>query len=686
MNKWIWLTLVLFSSALFAEKKPFTIEDLYKMKSVSDVHYSPDGKRIVFTVTSYNLEKGKSNSDLWIMDADGKNKLQLTKNPTADYHPRWHKNGKDILFISTRENGAQAWVINANGGEAGRLTNISTGVGDVEWLGDGDKIVFVSKVFPECGADDNCNSQINEAMKSGPLQAHMGDKLLYRHWTWWQDGRRDHVLMYDPLTDETVDLTPGDFDSPAFQGSFAVSADGKFVAVESNHDENEAETTNKDIFLIDVNSLKSVNITKANRAYDGSPSFSPDGKYIAYTRQIIETYEADRMRLMLYNRKTGKHVTLSEDIDNNVSGINWSPDSKTIYFRLSEEGDYPLFSYVLNSKKITKLIDFHTISSIDIHPSGKKVAFIHRAIAEPMEMFSAPLTGKLTKKYTPLTSFNKTLTEEVDIRPAEEVYIDSPTGKKVHAYLIKPHNFDPSKKYPAIINVHGGPQAKWANSFRGDWQVYPGSGYVLIFPNPHGSTGFGQAYTAAISKDWGGKVYQDVMAVTDYLAALPYVDEERLGAMGWSYGGYMMNWLQGHTTRFKAIVSMMGLYNLNSFYGATEELWFPEWDLGGTPWTSDLYKKWSPDQYVKNFKTPTLIITGERDYRVPYSQSIEFFTALQKRNVDSRLIVFKNDGHWPSHTKSMPFYYNAHLDWFHKYLGGQKAPYNMTKMFRNLAY
>jgi dipeptidyl aminopeptidase/acylaminoacyl peptidase len=251
---------------------------------------------------------------------------------------------------------------------------------------------------------------------------------------------------------------------------------------------------------------------------------------------------------------------------------------------------------------------------------------------------------------------------------------------------VKPHNFDPSRRYPLILNVHGGPQMQWADAFRGDWQVYPGSGYIVAFPNPHGSTGYGQEFTAGISKDWGGKVYQDLMAVTDSLARLPYVDGNRMGAMGWSYGGYMMMWMEGHTDRFKAMACMMGVYNLKAMHGSTEELWFPEWELGGTPWESALYEKWSPNRFVTNFKTPCLVITGERDYRVPYTQSLEFFTDLQRRSVPSRLIVFKNDGHWPSSVKSMPFYYNAHLDWFHTYLGGNPAPFDMVKMLRNQAY
>lgn len=285
-----------------------------------------------------------------------------------------------------------------------------------------------------------------------------------------------------------------------------------------------------------------------------------------------------------------------------------------------------------------------------------------------------------------LTSFNSAMADSVDIRPAEELWIPSPAGRLVHTFIVKPHNFDPSKKYPLILNVHGGPQMQWTDGFRGDWQVYPGSGYVVAFPNPTGSTGYGQEFTAAISHDWGGKVFQDVMAVTDSLARLPFVDAERMGAMGWSYGGYMMMWLEGHTRRFKALAAMMGVYNLQAMHGSTEELWFPEYDLQGTPWESNLYQQWTPNAFVKNFATPCLVITGERDYRVPYTQSLEFFTDLQEQRIPSRLIVFENDGHWPSSVKSMPFYYNAHLDWFHTYLGGDPAPYDMTRMLRNQAF
>ena len=277
------------------------------------------------------------------------------------------------------------------------------------------------------------------------------------------------------------------------------------------------------------------------------------------------------------------------------------------------------------------------------------------------------------------------MADDVDIRPAERMSVAGADGKPVDVFLVKPHGFDPNKKYPLILNVHGGPQQQWLDSFRGDWQVYPGAGYIVAFPNPHGSNGYGQDYCDKISGDWGGKVHEDVMKTAEALSKLPYVDKDRMGAMGWSYGGYMMFWIEGHPHPFKCLASMMGTYDLPAMYGSTEELWFPEWDLKGTPWTSPDYEKWNPARFVKDFKTPMLIITGEKDFRLPYTQSLEAFTALQKMGVPSRLIVYSKAGHWPSWYE-MAFYYLAHLDWFHTYLGGDPAPWKPEDFLRNKVF
>ena len=673
-------------TAAFAQKRPFAIEDLYKIKAIADPQISPDGKNIAFTVTENNLAEGKSKTEVYLMDADGNNIRNVTDNPAADYRPRWSPDGKSLLFLSTRHEGPQAWLLPLAGGEPTQVTHFTTGVSDAVWTSDGKHIVFTSDVFPECGADGDCNKKIDESMSSGPIQAHMADHLLYRHWTSWKDGRRSHVFVYDIDSKKYTDLSPGDYDAPVFSlggGGVAVSPDGKEVCFASNHDANEAETTNADLFIVSTSGGEPKDITAENKSYDGDPSYSPDGKYIAYRMQTIPAYESDLFRIALYDRKTGEKTVLTEKFDNWVGEFTWAPDSKSIYFTADVQGHIPLYNLELKSKQVTPVIDVKSIDAIDISPDGKSLAIVRRAVGEPVELWHATTQGKNLRR---LTFFNKPLEDSVDIRPAEEMWITSPTGKKIHTFIVKPHNFDPSKKYPLILNVHGGPQSQWADAFRGDWQVYPGSGYIVAFPNPHGSTGYGQDFTAEISKDWGGAVYQDVMAVADSLEKISYVDKDRMGAMGWSFGGYMMMWLEGHTSRFKAIACMMGVYDLTAMHGSTEELWFPQWDLGGAPWESDLYMKWSPNQYVKNFKTPCLVITGEKDYRVPYPQSLEFFTDLQKMNVQSRLIVFPNDGHWPSGVKSMPLYYNAHLDWFHKYLGGDAAPYDMVKMIRNQAF
>ena len=680
------LCMLLLGTAADAQKRPFTLRDMYHLKYIDNPHFSPDGSKIVFSLREDFLEKGKSNSEIYVINRDGTGLRQMTDNPASDASAAWSPDGKSILFVSDRTGSPQAWLLPGDGGEGKQLTDFAMGVGDPLWLADGKRFVFSTDVFPGCGADNACNKKNEESLSDGPLQAHLADHLMYRHWTSWKDGTRTHTLLFDMTSKTFSDLTAEDFDAPMFSlggGGTAVSPDGRELCVVSNHDPVEARSTNGDLWIVPTNGGTMENITASNKAYDGSPEYSPDGRSIAYLTQTVPGYESDRFRIALYDREKKTHTVLTEGFDNWVTSIGWAPDSRSIYFIADVKGHQPLYNVDIASRKIKLVLDDKTIDEFTVSHDGKTIAFTRRSVGEPRELWEVDANGEHLKQ---LTFFNKPVTDSVDVRPAEEIWIPSPSGKKIQTFIVKPHNFDPAKKYPLILNVHGGPQSQWTDGFRGDWQMYPGSGYIVAFPNPTGSTGFGQDYTAAISKDWGGTVYQEVMAVADSLAKLPYVDADRMGAMGWSYGGYMMMWLEGHTERFKAIACMMGVYDLTAMHGSTEELWFPEWDLNGEPWNSDLYLKWSPNQFVKNFKTPCLVITGERDYRVPYTQSLEFFTDLQLMKVPSRLIVFKNDGHWPSGVKSMPFYYNAHLDWFHRYLGGDPAPFDMTKMWMNQAY
>jgi dipeptidyl aminopeptidase/acylaminoacyl peptidase len=672
-----------------AAKRAFSIEDLYRIRSVGDVHPSPDGKSVVFTVTTRDLPHAKSATHIWMMDADGSNQRQLTWSEKSENSPRFSPDGKWIAFISARDGDANLYLMPVSGGEARKLTSVSTGVSEPLWSPDSKWIAFSTDVYPECGTDDACNKKIGDRWSKGKLQAHMADHLLYRHWTEWKDGKRTHIFLAEVANGKVRDLTPGDFDSPTFQLGGPLQYDfspdsSEFVFV-SNHDPVPAASTNNDLWILPLTDAgKAGNITASNPAYDGSPKYSPDGRFIAYRLQKQPGYESDLFRLALYDRRAGTSRVLTESFRNWVEDFEWAPDSKSLYFSAPAEGSYPVYQ-VEESGRIHQVLEDKAIGGWELTPDGRHIIYNRSSVGEPVEIYAAALAEGKAAAPQRLTHFNDEVAGQVDIRPAERIWVAGALGAKIEVFIVKPHDFDPAKKYPLILNVHGGPQSQWADSFRGDWQVYPGAGYVVAFANPHGSTGYGQDFTAEISGDYGGAVFQDLMKVTDELAKLPYVDSNRMAAMGWSFGGHMMNWFEGHTDRFKAIASMMGIFDLRSFYGATEELWFPEWDLKGTPWTSPQYEAESPSYYVKNFKTPTLVISGERDYRVPYTQSLQFFTALQKMGVPSRLIIFSHSGHWPNWYE-MALYYTAHLEWFQKYVGGGAPPWTTEQFLRNAVF
>ncbi len=680
----VFLILVSITSA---QKSAFTIEDIYKIKNVGLQVISHDGTKTAFTVTTSDFRKSKSNTDIYIMNADGSDIKQLTTNPAADYNPIWNIDDKGIYFVSTRGGAEQVYYLSLLGGEAAQITNCGLGVSSPKLSNDGKYFLFTAQVFPECGADENCNKKISQAMENGPVQAHLADSLFIRHWSEYSDGQYSHLFVYDIEKKSVADVTPGYFDSPAFSvggsSNYSISPDSKEITFDSKRVSHPELSTNVDVWTVSTDGTGLKNITASNYGSDSNPKYSPDGKYIAYLTQVVPGYESDRIRLAIYDRKNGTNKIITEAFDNWVNDFEWANDSKSIYFTGHEKGYQPLFKIDIQTLEIKKIIENNAISSFTLSPKNDFIAYTYSYVNKPVDI--ARFDIKKSEKRD-LTFFNKEIEEKVDIRPAEQVWVKGADGTPIHLFIVKPHNFDPAKKYPLVINVHGGPQMQWMDSFRADWQVYPGAGYIVAFPNPHGSTGYGQDFTLAISGDWDGKVFQDVMNVTDYLENLPYVDKNRIGAMGWSYGGYFMNLLQAKTKRYKCLASMMGIYDLSEFKSETEELWFANWDLKSRTNDPNDYERMSPSKYTENFATPTLIITGEKDYRVPYTQSIRYFTDLQKKGIDSRLIIFKNDGHWPSGLKSMPLYYNAHLEWFHKYLGGDPAPWDSKKLVRNLQF
>jgi dipeptidyl aminopeptidase/acylaminoacyl peptidase len=668
-------------STVNAQKRAFTIEDIYQVKTSGSQVISNDGSKILFTVSASDFQKTSSSTDIYIMNSDGSGMKKLI----TGYNPIWDNEGKGFYYSSYKEGAEQVMYLPLTGGEPVQVTSYKLGVSSPKLSSNGKYFLFQAQVFPEYGENVEKQLKVSAAMENGPIQAHLADSLFLRHWTEYEDGKYTHIFVYNIENKSAKDVTPGYFHSPAFapggSANYVFSPDSKEIAFDSKRVPKPESSTNVDIWTVSTDGTGLKNITSANKGNDNNPKYSPDGRYIAYQCQTIPAYESDKVRLAIYDKTTGKNKILTESFDNWVTDFEWAPDSKSIYFNAPEKGYQPLFKIDIQTLKINKIFGNVTVAAFSISPKDNYIIYSYSFVNKPNELAKYDLKFSTNAD---LTSFNKELAAKIDIRPAEQIWVKGADGIPVHVFLVKPHNFDPSKKYPVVINVHGGPQMQWTDSFRADWQVYPGSGYIVVFPNPHGSTGYGQKYTAAISGDWDGKVYQDVMKVTDHLEKLPYVNKDKIGAMGWSYGGYFMNIVQAKTKRYKCLASMMSIYDLRQFAEDTEELWFTKWETKIKPGITSSYEKMSPHNYAKNFATPALIISGERDYRIPYIQSVRYFTVLKEKGIDARLIIFKNDGHWPSALRSMPLYYNSHLEWFHKYLGGDPAPWDSKNMVKNI--
>jgi dipeptidyl aminopeptidase/acylaminoacyl peptidase len=646
-----------------------------------------DGRLAVFPLTRYDLAGAESWTELWLVDADDE-LHQLTFGRHHNGSPALTPDGARLAFISDRSGSSQVWVMSVDGGEARQLTDFPGGLSGPVWSPDGTTIAVTAEVYPECGGDTECNRTIRRSVDRGPLSVYVAEDLLYRHWNTWREGRYRHILLIDAASGEVLrDLTPGPWDSPILgstgDAAYAFSPDGSALCYVSNRDEDQASSTNADLWLValaqDPAHPAARNLTVGNPAWDGHPRFSPDGTRIAYISQEKPGYESALKRLTVLDLASGESVLLTsrESFDDWVDDMQWRRDGESIVFQAQHRGRTPLFE-ISGAGGDARVLHSHGAILGWSLGAQDSVVYAASGIGRPGEIHR--WDGSESRR---LTRFNAALEAEVDIRQPDELWIEGPDGRVIHTWIVKPHGFDPDTRYPLILNVHGGPQMQWKDRFRGDWQVYPGKGYVVAFPNPTGSAGFGQDFVDGIACDWSGEVMADLDAVADHLAALPWVDEDRMGAMGWSWGGYAMMWFQGHTTRYKALAAMMGVYDLRSMHGATEELWFVEHDLCGPPWENpEQYRAWSPSSHVEAFSTPTLVITGERDYRVPYTQSLQFFTDLQKRDVPSRLVVFPGAGHWPSWYE-MAFYYLQHLDWFQRHLGGGEAEFDLKLFQRN---
>ncbi|HEX8177755.1 MAG TPA: S9 family peptidase [Pyrinomonadaceae bacterium] len=670
----ILLIALMAAASAHAQAKPLTINDLLKIRRVGDPQLSPDGRWVAYTISDLNWEANRRATQIYLISVDGGEPKQLTNAPQSSSTPRWSPDGKRLAFISAREGGPQVWTIDIATGEQKRVTNISTGASDPVWSPDGRMIAFVSDVYPECATDD-CNRKREEQAESGKVKAKIADRLLFRHWNTWKEGKRTHVFVA-PVDGSAParDMTPGDYDAPPFSlggpSDYAFSPDSKELVFARNTDKVEATSTNGDLFIVPVTGGEPQRITGRNLGADLSPVYSPDGRFIAYRSQGRAGFESDRWQLMLFDRKSGQSRSLTESLDTSVESITFTPDGQRIYLAGAERGKQLIYTVPTAGGKITRLVTDGFNDDVKISNDGKTLVFSRMTSVMPTEIFRANADGTNVAQLTRTNDLSA-----YGMKPAEEVTWAGAGGTKVSGYLVKPADFSQTKKYPMIVLIHGGPQGAWNENWGYRWNpyVFASAGYVVFMPNPRGSTGYGQQFTDEISGDWGGKAYTDIMNGVAHVLGLGYVDKERLGAAGGSYGGYMVNWIEGHNDdprfQFKALVSHAGVYNLVSMYGATEELWFTDWEFKGTPWDNpEMYTRWSPHMFVKSFKTPMLVIHGELDYRVPVGEGLQLFTALQRRGVDSKLLYFPDEGHWILKPHNSVLWYNTVMDWFGKYL------------------
>jgi len=710
-----------FVSCAFAQKTakhPFMFEDMMKLKRVGAPVPSPDGKWVVLDCEDVDLNANTKISHLWIVPANGGKSRRLNPTPNHEERPRFSPDSKRLIWTSKATDPTQIWMCDFDPGSGvlvgkpHQVTDISTGADGGIWSADGKNIVFVSAVYPDC-KDDACNKQRDEELKKSKVKAKIFSRLFYRHWNAFTEFKRSHLFVIsseaNASTDATArsasDLTPGDHDVPPFslggQDMYAISPDGQEVAYTSNIDNGqsgsglEATSTNNEIFVVPMSGGNAKKISTSPGA-DTTPLYSPDGKYLAWRSQARAGFEADKWRLLVQDRQTGKIVNLTDAWNRSVSQFTWAKvnyptglSRLEIFLTGESDGETPVWhvspdqpdslAYFLQSPIQERPSPEYSIG--DLVSDGKDLYFTRNTVTAPNEIWKQVMPNGETifsDKYHPeqLTHMNDALLSQIDMQPLESFRLKGANDDEVQGFMVKPPGFDPNKKYPLKFLLHGGPQGAWGNEWTYRWnaELFAATGnYVVVMINFHGSTGYGQKFTDSISGDWGGKPYVDLMKGLDYVEkTYPFIDKNSEAALGASYGGYMANWILGHTNRFKCIVSHDGVFNTESAYGTTEELWFPEWEFKGPPWKNhELYRKWSPHLFADKFKTPTLVIHGQNDYRIDVSQGFDLFTTLQRLKVPSKMLYFPDEGHWVLKPQNAQLWYKTVNNWVDQWCGKQ---------------
>jgi dipeptidyl aminopeptidase/acylaminoacyl peptidase len=677
-----------------ADKRAMKVEDLFAFKRVAAPQVSPDGKTVVYQVTTVDLTANKSTTALWLAPADGKAPPKQLTDPKGkkDMNPRWSPDGERILFESTRSGSPQLWVL-AAGEEPKQLTDISTGVSGGTWAPDGKHIAFVSSVYPEFSEkpfaqSDKLNKEKDEEIEKSPVKAKTFTKLFYRHWDDYVGDKRQHIFVCKADGKECRDVTPGDRDANPTSSTFSsgddftFTPDSKHIVFTAVPAKDEAWSTNYDLCRVSINntSTKWETLTTENKAADSGPKFSANGKKLAWRAQKKAGYEADKWDIVVTDCKpdgtlAGKPFAATAKYDVSVNEFVWNGSyDRAFLFTADSEGLTPLFMVQVEGTGFKVEYANGACGSLSVSRERNMLAFTETAMNHPAEVKTHWWPGEKAKPVD-VSRANEKFREQLDLGTPEAVEVPVEGKVNMHMWILKPPGFDGSKKWPVVYLVHGGPQGAWENSwsFRWNAQIWAAQGYVIVMPNPRGSTGFGQKFVDEITGDWGGKCYRDLVAGLDYVEKLPYVDKNRIASAGASFGGYMQNWFAVNdiSKRFKCLITHCSVWNFESMWGTTDELWFDEWEHGGLPWEKPAkYAEFSPHKRAGELgkhKTPMLIIHNDLDFRCPIGQGHELFSALQRQGVPSRFVNFPDEGHWVLKPKNSEHWHKEVFTWLKKY-------------------
>ncbi len=667
------LTTLLVSALLTqpsAKPHAYTVQDQVSLRRLLAFKVSPDGAKIVYQLRTTDLEANKGLLDLWLINADGSNPRQLTSAPEPDTDPVWSTDSRSIYFLSPRSGSSQVWKLSLEGGEPTQVTKSPIDIDAFVMSRDGTMIAFAAETFPDCDSLDCTRKRLDEKAKS-KATGRLYDQLFIRHWDTWKDGRRAHLFVTKVAGGPMVDVTKklmADAPPKPFGGSeeFTFTPDGKsLVFTARDVGKAEAWSTDLDLFVTPADGSKApTKLTTGNRATDTQPVFSPDGTQLAYLAMSRPGYEADKLRVMVRDWAKGTERSLTDAWDRSPGNLAWSKDGKTLYAGADDVGQVALFGIDVASGQATRLFNNGSVGAIDA--STGKLIFALDSLLAPADLLSLPFDGKGAP--TPITRVNADLLAGVKLGAPEQFSFTGANGDTVYAYVVKPVDFDASRKYPLAFLVHGGPQGSFGNHWHYRWnpQAYAGHGYVAVMVDFHGSTGYGQAFTDAINGDWGGKPLEDLQkGFAAAVAKYAFIDKTRACALGASYGGYMINWMAGNFNEpWKCFVNHDGNLDEQFAYYDTEELWFPEWEHGGTPWDPKAeYRKHNPIDHVAKWKVPMLVVHGGRDYRVVDTQGMATFTALQRRGIPSRFLHFPDENHWVLKPANSVLWHETVLGW-----------------------